>query len=53
MAAYIVISWATALLKTKLMIGLGVSSDSWYSFAQNEKSLEDYYQLLDGTNYHL
>ena len=35
--------------KTKLMIGLGVSSisDSWYSFAQNEKSLEDYYQLLE------
>ncbi|RED26560.1 oxygen-independent coproporphyrinogen-3 oxidase [Flavobacterium cutihirudinis] len=35
--------------KTQLMIGLGVSSisDSWYSFAQNTKSLEDYYQLLD------
>ena len=35
--------------KTKLMIGLGVSSisDSWYSFAQNEKSIEDYYQLLE------
>ena len=35
--------------KTKLMIGLGVSSisDSWYSFAQNEKSLNDYYQLLE------
>ncbi len=35
--------------KTKVMIGLGVSSisDSWYSFAQNEKNLEDYYQLLD------
>lgn len=35
--------------KTKLMIGLGVSSisDSWYSFAQNEKNLEDYYQLLE------
>jgi oxygen-independent coproporphyrinogen-3 oxidase len=34
--------------KTKLMIGLGVSaiSDSWYSFAQNEKKLEDYYQIL-------
>jgi oxygen-independent coproporphyrinogen-3 oxidase len=31
--------------KTQLMIGLGVSSisDSWYSFAQNEKTLEDYY----------
>ena len=30
--------------KTKLMIGLGMSaiSDSWYSFAQNEKSLKDY-----------
>jgi len=34
--------------KTQLMIGLGVSSisDSWYSFAQNVKSLEEYYQLL-------
>ncbi|OXG06526.1 oxygen-independent coproporphyrinogen-3 oxidase [Flavobacterium araucananum] len=35
--------------KTQLMIGLGVSSisDSWYSFAQNTKSIEDYYQLLE------
>lgn len=35
--------------KTQLMIGLGVSSisDSWYSFAQNEKKLEDYYQILN------
>jgi len=35
--------------KTQLMIGLGVSSisDSWYSFAQNTKSLEEYYELLD------
>ncbi|MEO8240081.1 MAG: oxygen-independent coproporphyrinogen III oxidase [Flavobacterium sp.] len=35
--------------KTQLMIGLGVSSisDSWYGFAQNTKSLEDYYQLLE------
>jgi oxygen-independent coproporphyrinogen-3 oxidase len=35
--------------KTQLMIGLGVSSigDSWYSFAQNVKTLEDYYQLLE------
>lgn len=35
--------------KTQLMIGLGVSSisDSWYSFAQNEKKLEDYYQRLE------
>jgi oxygen-independent coproporphyrinogen-3 oxidase len=34
--------------KTQLMIGLGVSSisDSWYSFAQNEKTLEDYYTHL-------
>jgi oxygen-independent coproporphyrinogen-3 oxidase len=34
--------------KTQLMIGLGVSSisDSWYSFAQNVKELEDYYKLL-------
>ena len=30
--------------KTKLMIGLGMSSisDSWYGFAQNEKRVEDY-----------
>lgn len=30
--------------KTKLMIGLGVSSisDSWYAFAQNEKELDTY-----------
>ena len=35
--------------KTQLMIGLGVSSisDSWYSFAQNEKTLEDYYHKLE------
>ena len=31
------------------MIGLGLSSisDSWYSFAQNEKTLEDYYARLE------
>lgn len=35
--------------KTKVMIGLGVSSisDSWYGFAQNVKGLEDYYHLLN------
>jgi oxygen-independent coproporphyrinogen-3 oxidase len=35
--------------KTKLMIGLGVSSisDSWYSCSKRKKSLEDYYQLLE------
>lgn len=35
--------------KTQVMIGLGASSisDSWYSFAQNEKSIEDYYARLD------
>ncbi len=34
--------------KTKTMIGLGVSSisDSWYSFAQNVKGIEEYYHLL-------
>ncbi len=34
--------------KTKVMIGLGVSSisDSWTSFAQNEKTLEAYYTAL-------
>jgi len=35
--------------KTQLMIGLGVSSigDTWYSFAQNEKTIEDYYLALE------
>ncbi|WP_411029891.1 oxygen-independent coproporphyrinogen III oxidase [Spongiimicrobium sp. 3-5] len=35
--------------KTQLMIGLGASSisDSWYAFAQNVKSLEEYYHLLE------
>lgn len=35
--------------KTDLMIGLGVSSisDSWISFAQNEKTIEDYYTKLN------
>jgi oxygen-independent coproporphyrinogen-3 oxidase len=34
--------------KTQLMIGLGVSaiSDSWCGFAQNVKSIEEYYHLL-------
>ena len=34
--------------KTQLMIGLGASSigDSWYSFGQNEKKIETYYELL-------
>lgn len=34
--------------KTRLMIGLGVSSigDSWYGFAQNVKSLEEYGHLV-------
>lgn len=35
--------------KTQLMIGLGASSisDSWYSFAQNEKSIGDYTQAVE------
>ncbi|RMB64083.1 oxygen-independent coproporphyrinogen III oxidase [Dokdonia sinensis] len=35
--------------KTRLMIGLGVSSisDSWYSFAQNVKNVEEYQNLVD------
>ncbi|MCB0399726.1 MAG: coproporphyrinogen III oxidase, partial [Winogradskyella sp.] len=35
--------------KTQVMIGLGVSSisDSWYGFAQNVKSIEEYYDLLE------
>ncbi|MFD1614857.1 oxygen-independent coproporphyrinogen III oxidase [Gelatiniphilus marinus] len=34
--------------KTQAMVGLGVSSisDSWYGFSQNEKRIEDYYELL-------
>lgn len=35
--------------KTRLMIGLGASSisDSWYGFAQNVKSLEEYSHLVE------
>jgi oxygen-independent coproporphyrinogen-3 oxidase len=35
--------------KTKLMIGLGMSSisDSWYAFAQNEKTIEDYTEKVN------
>ena len=35
--------------KTKLMIGLGASSisDSWYGFAQNVKSVEEYQHLVE------
>lgn len=35
--------------KTQLMIGLGVSSisDSWYSFAQNVKGIEEYEHLVE------
>ncbi|MGV6845028.1 MAG: oxygen-independent coproporphyrinogen III oxidase [Lutibacter sp.] len=35
--------------KTELMIGLGMSSisDSWYAFAQNEKSVETYTQRVN------
>jgi oxygen-independent coproporphyrinogen-3 oxidase len=35
--------------KTQLMVGLGASSisDSWYSFAQNVKSIEEYKHLVD------
>ncbi len=35
--------------KTQTMIGLGVSSisDSWYSFAQNVKTVEEYQQMVD------
>lgn len=34
--------------KTQLMLGLGVSaiSDSWYSFGQNVKNIEDYHHLI-------
>lgn len=35
--------------KTQLMIGLGMSSigDSWYSFAQNEKTVEGYQDIVN------
>lgn len=35
--------------KTQLMIGLGMSaiSDSWYGFAQNEKTVKDYQNRVD------
>jgi oxygen-independent coproporphyrinogen-3 oxidase len=35
--------------KTQVMVGLGVSSisDSWYSFAQNVKNIEEYYNQID------
>lgn len=35
--------------KTKLMVGLGMSSisDSWYVFAQSEKSVEEYQKIVD------
>ncbi len=35
--------------KTQLMIGLGMSaiSDSWYAFAQNEKSVEEYEKRVE------
>ncbi len=34
---------------TQVMIGLGVSaiSDSWYAFAQNEKTVEGYYEQIN------
>ena len=34
---------------TKLMVGLGMSSisDSWYSFAQNVKTVEEYQELVN------
>ncbi|SRX55101.1 oxygen-independent coproporphyrinogen III oxidase [Aequorivita sp. CIP111184] len=35
--------------KTQLMIGLGVSAigDSWYSFGQNSKNVEEYQELVE------
>ncbi len=35
--------------KTQLMVGLGVSSisDSWYAFAQNVKTIEEYYARIE------
>lgn len=39
--------------KTEVMIGIGVSSisDSWNAFAQNEKSVEAYYKLLEDNQF--
>lgn len=36
--------------KTQLMVGLGMSaiSDSWYAFAQNEKTVEAYQKRVEG-----
>ncbi|WP_128331414.1 oxygen-independent coproporphyrinogen III oxidase [Apibacter sp. HY039] len=38
---------------TQVMIGLGVSSisDSWYAFAQNVKTLEEYYAKLENNEF--
>ncbi|MDR1877704.1 MAG: oxygen-independent coproporphyrinogen III oxidase [Flavobacteriaceae bacterium] len=38
---------------TQVMIGLGVSSisDSWYAFAQNVKTIEEYYQRLENNEF--
>jgi len=35
--------------KTQLMVGLGVSSisDSWYAFAQNVKTVDEYYEEIE------
>ena len=35
--------------KTELMVGLGMSSisDSWYAFAQNVKTVEEYTELVN------
>ena len=35
--------------KTQLMVGLGMSSisDSWYSFAQNVKTVEEYIEIVN------
>ena len=40
---------------TPLMIGLGVSSisDSWTAFAQNVKTVEEYYQILEANEFPL
>jgi len=39
--------------KTKLMVGLGMSSigDSWYSFAQNVKTVEDYQEIVNNGDF--
>ena len=46
---FIAILWDILPEKTALMVGLGMSaiSDSWYSFAQNVKTVEEYQEIVN------